>query len=110
LADKPVWTHRSRTPRLLVVVGATLRYWSRTPGLAMGDAATSRHGSRMPRWLEEFNAADLCLIAATEKSLMPQCSTLCSCLRKEESVQSTRRRRRSTLTYPLAIESPIGFL
>ncbi|RZS28099.1 hypothetical protein BHM03_00061655 [Ensete ventricosum] len=58
-------------PRLLVVVGATLRYWSRTPGLAMGDAATSRHGSRMPRWLEEFNAADLCLTAATEKSLMP---------------------------------------
>ncbi|RRT32699.1 hypothetical protein B296_00051805 [Ensete ventricosum] len=38
---------------LLVVVGATLRYWSRMPGLAMGDAATSRHRSKMPRWLGE---------------------------------------------------------
>ncbi|RZS26213.1 hypothetical protein BHM03_00059521, partial [Ensete ventricosum] len=31
----------------------------------------------------EFNAADLCLTAATEKSLMPQCPTFCSCLGKE---------------------------
>ncbi|RRT61154.1 hypothetical protein B296_00028151 [Ensete ventricosum] len=49
LEDYSVWRHRSRTPKLLVVVGAILRYWSRTPGLVMRDAATSRHGSRMPR-------------------------------------------------------------
>ncbi|RWV83950.1 hypothetical protein GW17_00054379 [Ensete ventricosum] len=53
LVDNPAWRHRSRTPRLLVVVGATLRYWSRMPGLAMKDAATSQHRSRMPRWLGE---------------------------------------------------------
>ncbi|RWW64911.1 hypothetical protein BHE74_00027826 [Ensete ventricosum] len=58
LADYSVWRHRSRMSKMLVVVGAILRYWSRTPGLVMRDAATSRHGSRMPRCNgEEFNTA-----------------------------------------------------
>ncbi|RRT40499.1 hypothetical protein B296_00036128 [Ensete ventricosum] len=44
--------HRRRTPRLVIIVVATLRYGSRTPGLVVKDAATVRHRSRMPRWLE----------------------------------------------------------
>ncbi|RZS03314.1 hypothetical protein BHM03_00033482 [Ensete ventricosum] len=41
--------HRSKTPRLLIIVVATLRYGSRTPGLVVMDAVTARHGSRTPR-------------------------------------------------------------
>ncbi|RRT83058.1 hypothetical protein B296_00011892 [Ensete ventricosum] len=63
LADNPVWRHRSMTPRLLVVVGATLRYWSKTPGLVMGDAATSRHGSMMLRWLDKSRSKSVCRVA-----------------------------------------------
>ncbi|RWW40313.1 hypothetical protein BHE74_00054285 [Ensete ventricosum] len=51
LADYSLLRHRSRTPRLLVIIVATLRHGSRTPGLLVIDAATLRHGSRTPRLL-----------------------------------------------------------
>ncbi|RWW37835.1 hypothetical protein BHE74_00056992, partial [Ensete ventricosum] len=46
-----VLRHRSRTPRLLIIVVTTLRYESRMPRLVVMDAATARHGSKTPRWL-----------------------------------------------------------
>ncbi|RZS08490.1 hypothetical protein BHM03_00039483 [Ensete ventricosum] len=51
LADYSLLRHRSRTPRLMIIVVATLRHGSRTPRLLVINAATVRHGSRMPRWL-----------------------------------------------------------
>ncbi|RRT33415.1 hypothetical protein B296_00043020 [Ensete ventricosum] len=51
LADYSVLRHRSRMPRLVIIVVTTLRYGSRTLGLVVKDGATARHGSKMPRWL-----------------------------------------------------------
>ncbi|RWW57510.1 hypothetical protein BHE74_00035695 [Ensete ventricosum] len=45
LADYSVLRHRSRTPRLVIIVVATLRYGSRTPGLVVKDAATTGMGA-----------------------------------------------------------------
>ncbi|RRT76106.1 hypothetical protein B296_00004573 [Ensete ventricosum] len=52
LTDYSVLRHKSRTPRLVIIIIATLRYGSRTPGLVVKDTATAWHGSKMPRWLE----------------------------------------------------------
>ncbi|RZS21317.1 hypothetical protein BHM03_00053943 [Ensete ventricosum] len=51
LADYSLLRHRSRTPRLLIIVVATLRHGSRMPGLLVIDVATVRHESGTPRLL-----------------------------------------------------------
>ncbi|RRT74906.1 hypothetical protein B296_00010738 [Ensete ventricosum] len=58
LADYSLLRHRSRMPRLLIIVVATLRHGSRMSGLLVIDVATVRHGSGTPRlWPAERSSS-----------------------------------------------------